>query len=407
MGRKILLDLGPLCRALGRQRSRFILIALEIALTLAIATNCVNLLMDLRRVMLRPSGLDEANQISVAVRPFSEDLRDEAAGRQSRLLDLERLRQIPGVKAAIILNSIPLSGGGSSTGRRPAGTEITPVQAPYFDVTSQAVQAFGVEISAGRDFVPEDFLAEGGTKNILISESLGRKLFPEGNIVGQKIQSRVGSDVQTIVGVISTMSSSWPDSDLYGDAMLVPTQDPGYREFSNFLVRTEPGRRDEVAALVDRALLERHQGRLVEVQTMAEVRGDTFRNSVGLIRLLSAVVILLVLVTALGIAGLTSFSVTQRIKQIGTRRALGATRLDILRYFLVENWIVTTAGLIVGVAASLGLNSALLSWADAPRLSFALIAGGMLLLWMVGLGAAFAPARRAMMLPPVIATRSV
>lgn len=406
MGRKLLLDLGPLCRALGRQRSRFILIALEIALTLAIATNCINLLIDLRNVMLRPSGMDEENQISVGVRPFSEDLRDEAAGRQSRLLDLERLRQIPGVKAAAMINAVPLSGGGSSTGRRPAGSEITPIQAPYFEVTNQAVQAFGVELSAGRDFVPEDFLIENN-KNILISESLGRKLFPEGNLVGQKIQSRVGDEVQTIVGVVATMSSAWPDSSLYGDAIMVPTVDVGYREYSRFLVRTEPGRRDEVAALIDRALLERHQGRLVEVQTMAEVRGDTFRNSVGLIRLLSGVVILLVLVTALGIAGLTSFSVTQRIKQIGTRRALGATRLDILRYFLVENWIVTTAGLVVGVAASLGLNSALLNWADAPRLSFALIAGGMVMLWMVGLGAAFAPARRAMMLPPVIATRSV
>ncbi len=301
---------------------------------------------------------------------------------------------------------MPLSGGGSSTGRRPEGSETTPVQAPYFNVSNQAVQALGVEIIEGRDFEPGDFLAEGN-QNILITEALGRKIFPEGNLVGRKIQSRIGDTVQTIVGVIATMSSAWPDSDIYGDAMLVPTSNPGEREFYRFLIRSEPGRRDEVATLADRALLERHEGRLIEVETMPHVRGDTFRSSVGLIRLLSVVVVLLVLVTALGIAGLTSFSVTQRIKQIGTRRALGATRIDILRYFLVENWIVTTTGLIVGIAASLALNSALLSWADAPKMSPVLIAGGMLLLWLVGLGAAFAPARRAMLLPPVIATRSV
>lgn len=406
MGRKILLDLGPLCRALGRQRSRFVLIALEIALTLAIVTNCVNLLLDLREVMMRPSGLDEVNQIAVAVRPFAADLHDEEASRQARRLDLERLRQIPGVKSAVGISSMPLSGGGSSTGRRPEGSEVTPLQAPYFNITEQAVQALGVEIASGRDFTPEDFVPTE-TPNILISDSLARKLFPDGDAVGKKISSRIGDTTQTIVGVLTRMSSAWPDSTIYGDAMLVPDPDPGSREFYRFLIRAEPGRRDEVAALVDRALLERHEGRLIEVQTMSEVRGDTFRNSVGLIRLLSAVVVMLVLVTALGIAGLTSFSVTQRIKQIGTRRALGASRMDILRYFLVENWIVTTAGLLVGIAASLGLNSALLSWADAPRLSFALIAGGMVLLWAIGLGAAFAPARRAMMLPPVIATRSV
>lgn len=406
MGRKILLDLGPLCRALGRQRSRFILIALEIALTLAIATNCVNLLLDLRRVMLRPSGMDEANQISVAVRPFSDDLRDDEAGRQARRLDLERLRQIPGVKAVVAISSMPLSGGGSSSGRRAAGSEINNIQAPYFLVSDQAVAALGVELVEGRELEPDDFLAEKN-ENILVTESFGRKLFPEGSLVGKKIENRTADVTQTIVGVIATLSNAWPDSSFYGDAMLVPSKDPGFREFYRFLVRSEPGRRDEVAALVDRALLERHQGRLIEVETMAEVRGDTFRDSVGLIRLLSGVVVLLVLVTALGIAGLTSFSVTQRTKQIGTRRALGASRLDILRYFLVENWIVTTAGLVVGIAASLALNSALLSWADAPKLSYALIGGGMLLLWLIGLGAAFAPARRAMLLPPVIATRSV
>jgi len=404
MGRKILLDLGPLCRALARQRSRFFLIALEIALTLAIATNCVNLLMDLRRVTLRSSGLDEANQISVVVRPFTEDLLDEEGARQARRLDLERLRQIPGVKAATPLNAIPLSGGGSSSSRRPFGTETTPLMTPYFEVDHQAVQALGVELIAGRDFVDDDFLAKEN-QNVILTESLAKKFFPDGAI-GQKIQNRIGSETQTIVGIVAQMSNAWPDSDFYGDVMLVPSV-PDTRDHSFFLVRTEPGRRDEVAALIDRALLGRHEGRLVDVETMAQVRGNTFRDSEGLIRLLSAVVVLLVLVTALGIAGLTSFSVTQRIKQIGTRRALGASKLDILRYFLVENWIVTTAGLILGIGASLGLNSALLSWADAPRLSAELIGGGMLLLWLVGLGAAFAPARRAMLLPPVIASRSV
>jgi len=406
MGRKILLDLGPLCRALGRQRSRFFLIALEIALTLAIVTNCVNLLMDLREVMLRPSGLDEQNQISVAVRPFSEDLRDEQASRQARRLDLERLRQIPGVKAVATISAMPLSGGGSSTGRRPEGSEIQPVLAPYFEVSDQAVQALGVELVRGRDFVPEDF-GEPEVQPVLMTESLAKVLFPDGDALGKKIESRQGDGRQIIVGILSRMTNAWPDSTFYERAMLLPVPHPGDVEFYRFLIRTEPGRRDEVAALVDRALLERHEGRLIEVATMAEVRGDTFRDSVGLIRLLSAVVVMLVLVTALGIAGLTSFSVTQRIKQIGTRRALGASRMDILRYFLVENWIVTTAGLVIGIAASFGLNSALLNWADAPRLSFALIAGGMILLWAIGLGAAFAPARRAMMLPPVIATRSV
>jgi putative ABC transport system permease protein len=100
-------------------------------------------------------------------------------------------------------------------------------------------------------------------------------------------------------------------------------------------------------------------------------------------------------------------SVAERTKQIGTRRALGATRGDILRHFLAENWIATTAGLILGVAGAYGLNLFLLSRVSDVKLPWQLVAAGMLLLWINGLVSTIPPALRATMVPPSTATRSV
>jgi putative ABC transport system permease protein len=122
---------------------------------------------------------------------------------------------------------------------------------------------------------------------------------------------------------------------------------------------------------------------------------------------MTGLIIALVVITALGIVGVTAMSVAERTKQIGTRRALGATRGDILRYFLAENWIATTAGLVLGVLGAYGLNLFLLSRVSDVKLPWQLVAAGMLLLWTNGLLSTIPPALRASLVPPSTATRSV
>ncbi|PYQ51517.1 MAG: cell division protein FtsX, partial [Acidobacteria bacterium] len=117
--------------------------------------------------------------------------------------------------------------------------------------------------------------------------------------------------------------------------------------------------------------------------------------------------VLLVLVTSLGIVGLTSFSVAERTRQIGTRRALGARKADILRQFLLENWLITTMGLTLGVGLAYGLNIGLVNVASGAKLSGALLVSGVVLLWAAGLLATLAPALRAARISPAIATRNV
>lgn len=406
------MELGPIFRALMHSKARFWLITLEVALTLAITVNCVNVMLDLRAELAEPSGMDEEHLIVVYTEPFAPQFKQEGFVDATREEDLARLRAFPGVRDAVAMHQIPLSTAGSATGRKPLGSELEPTNAPYFVVSDGAVSTLGVELAAGRDFEAGDFDLEEDEngdvlhRNILVTQELADALFPQGEALGQVIQSNAGESTNTIVGILRTMHNSWPQGDVKGRVMLLPGE-PGNDRQMRYLVRAEPGAVESVFAGLEPLLLEGSSGRIVTLRTLSEVKRESFAPSIALMKMLSTVIVLLLLVTSLGIVGLTSFSVTQRTRQIGTRRALGATKGAIVRYFLVENWLITGIGLILGVLLTFGLNVLLVHAAGAPKLDGALVAGGMLLLWGTGLLAALAPALEATAVAPEVATRTV
>lgn len=174
-----------------------------------------------------------------------------------------------------------------------------------------------------------------------------------------------------------------------------------------YLVRTEPAAFDEVFAALDKTLISEQADRLVTVRTLLEIKGGGFTLNQFIVRVLSAIVFLLLFVTVLEIFGMTSFSVAQRTKQVGTRRALGAARGDILRYFLVENTPITMIGLALGVIGAYGLNILLVNNLDGTPLGAGMVAVGFALLLLLGLAAAAVPAARASHLSPALAARTV
>lgn len=411
-----MLQIGPIFRALMHSKSRFWLITLEVALTLAIVVNCINMMLDIRYDYIRPSGYDEENLIVVYTEPFSVEFKEEEFVDQIRLEDLTRLRAVPGVIAATGIHQIPLSGSGSGTGRKPLGAEMDTLSAPYFVVTEGAIDTFGVELIAGRDFQPGDWdydeeAYEAGEpeRGVILSKALADALFPDGDALGKLIQSSTGERVNPVIGVVAEMENSWPGAKrVAGRVMLFPGKPGGSGVMGmRYMVRTEPGAVESVYADLEGVIREINPDRVVTIRTLVEVKTDNFQAQLAVTKLLTAVIVLLILVTALGIVGLTSFSVTQRIRQIGTRRALGASKADIIRYFLVENWMITGFGLLFGLVLTYGLNYALVSFADGAKLDLKLLIAGVLLLWITGILAALVPAIRATSVSPEIATRTV
>ena len=407
------MHIGPIFRSLMHNKSRFWLITLEIALTLAIVVNCVNLLVDMRREISEPSGIDDDNLLAIYAQPFGNGYQEKDFRREIQMEDLRRLRALPGVVDAVAINQNPLSGSGSATARKPRDSELETLTLPYFVVSDGALETLDVELVAGRDFAPSEFdfdqeAYERGeySKPVILTQEAADDLFPDGNAVGQVIQSREGDLFNTVVGVIDHLVCSWPTWEHAKRTILLPGR-PGDNRDLKYMVRAEPGALDQVFGAVAEAIETVDRDRVIRVETLQETKLEYFETSLATMKMLTAVIALLIVVTSLGIIGLTSFWVTERTRQIGTRRALGATKADIVRHFLIENWIITGMGLIIGLAFTYGLNYGLAQFAEAPKVEIVLIATGALGLWLTGVVAALAPALRATSVAPEIATRTV
>ena len=143
------------------------------------------------------------------------------------------------------------------------------------------------------------------------------------------------------------------------------------------------------------------------VNSFADIRSHAYRADRGMAILMSMICVILLAVTGAGIVGLTSFWVGQRHKQIGVRRALGATRANILHYFQIENLLIAGVGVVLGIVLAIGLNLWLMRHYEMTHIPVWYVLTGVLTLLALGQAAVFAPARRASKVSPVEATRSV
>jgi putative ABC transport system permease protein len=407
------MEFGPIFRAMTRNRARFLLIVAEVALTLAIVANCVTLILKARAAMTRPSGFDEANLIRVQSTPFADDLRDPNALAQLTKADAEALRAIPGVKAASNTVFFPFMGGGMSFGAHPAGQPDREVAAQFYDADPAILDTLGVHILEGRNLTQAEFESNAPETDIahvhggvLLSKAFADQLYPDGGALGKDLELPEGQGRTTIVGIFDPFFNPFGGTiDERVAFYPIPSGNP--TRGANFLVRTEPGQADAVAGQIEAALLKVNDGRNLRVRTIAEQRLRFHDQDRLLVASLDGVMILLVFVTVLGIVGITSFSVTERRRQIGTRRALGARPRDIVRYFLLENWIVTTLGIALGLGLAYALNYGLVTWVAGSRLDWRVLLPGMAALWVLGLLAALGPALKGAKVPPAIATRNV
>ena len=401
------MPIGPIIRAMSQNKTRFILIILEIAITLAIVTNCVNLILNERRTMQQKSGFDDANLLWLRSRTFAPEFRESSFRNNVIEADLRAIQGIPGVKAAVNTGFLPWQGGGSSFSVKPIGKKDTVTSQVYF-VTQGIFDTLGTPVVEGRAFTPQDYEYDENL-NVpptgIISRALAKLMFGDESPIGKTIVDNEDKDPVRIVGVVDKFYNpyGWP---IHEYVVWCPSTSAGPRGFS-YLVRFEPGAMKGGVEEIEKRLIAINSGRAFTSRTVLEVKDSFFAGGRILVTTMTAVIIVLVFVTALGIIGITSLSVAERTRQIGTRRALGATRGQILKHFLTENWIVTTAGLFLGLIATWGLNYFLVTQVTDVKLEWWLVLVGMALLWINGFVATIPPALRASRVSPAIATRSV
>jgi putative ABC transport system permease protein len=405
------MDIGPIWRAMLRNKAGFVLIALQVAVTLTIMVNAVGIIQERTGRIDRPSGLDEENTFAFASVLFTEYERE-----QRKVLideDLDLIRNTPGVLSAVASNSYPLRQGGWSMGLALEPGNQTPesVGSAIYFVDEHGVDTFDLEIIDGENFAPEQITWSSEQDNTwpaygIITEALGAEMWPDetGSYVGKTLYVN-DNDPVNIVGVIDNLQAPWPSWTGLERSMLVPQRRPS--EFVRYIVRTEPGMRDELMPTLEAKLAASNKDRIIrDMTTMDETRKLAYVGDAALIKILSFIVLLLTIITALGIVGLASFNVSRRTRQIGIRRALGATKPAIVRYFMIENSIVSAIGLALGSALAIGLNIVMVNAFSLEPLAWYVIPAGVVALWAVGQLAVAGPARRASNIAPAIATRS-
>jgi putative ABC transport system permease protein len=406
----------PIVSALLRNKTGPALVALQIALALAVTVNAVHVSEQRLEVANRPTGLDTANTFWIATRAYAKDLSFSSMVRS----DLIQLRSMPGVVAATMISDIPLRASASNNGflygARP-GIQSKQNLAFIYLIDEQGVTALGVKLIAGRPFDPATVLPATDEKlsnaffntlppEVIITRAFAKDLFPDGSsALGKTIYGAQDRPFR-IVGVIDTMLGPWPLAPKNEQIVLSPAVTPGPDAY--YLVRSRPGRRDELMRQAEEILSTSQTGRMV---SNAQALDDTAaRNNYGsrhIAMMLTIVVAVVLSVTALGIYGLATFNVATRTKQIGTRRAVGARRFDIIRQFVAENWIITSVGVVLGCLLSLAISAQLAPMIRSPRLPLYYLVGGVLALWILGLVATLRPAHRAAAVSPAIASRTI
>ena len=407
------MDIRPILSTLLRHKTAAALIVLEIAVSCAIICNALFLIGSRLEHMDRASGLAEEEIVRVHITGIGTDDNAAALTRE----DLASLRAIPGVQAASATNQIPY---GNSSWNSSVNLELDQpnqtLNASVYLGEEDLVETFGLRIVEGRDFNPDEYIdwADVDTPGsdtpipaMLVSRATAQRLFPDERAVGKQVYSW-GDNPIRIVGVVDQLirPNEGGGANNHALSIMLPIRTP--YGMGPYVLRTEPGRRAEVIDAALAALDRNNASRIVlDSDTFSDVRDAYYAQDRSMAWLLVAVCIALLVVTALGIVGLASFWVQQRTKQIGVRRALGATRGQVLRYFQTENFLLATVGIVLGMLMAYGINLLLMDIYELPRLPAMYLPVGAVALWLLGQAAVFGPARKAASVPPAVATRSV
>lgn len=406
-------ELPVILRALLRNRSSALLTVFQVALTLAVLVNVFAASDGYRAAIAQPMGIPEPELIAVTNEWFDSEGRAPAEGsdafhRDRILRDIELLKQIPGVREVSVTNGFPLSDAVPVRAVRLDRDSETALSGTFYIGDSSYLRTLGLELVGGRDFSEAEIqwsadpnLSEGAPV-VVVAQALADKLFPEGNALNQQIT--VGDRLLTIVGIVKRLPGLHPLWSNVELSMVVP----GARAqpLSRYLIRVDPAQLDDVALSAEQKLYESNPESMITVEGMTEIKTRTLSMAMSTVTVLSAVCVLLLLVTALGCYGQTTFTVTKRTREIGVRRAIGSSKTQVVVNFLIENWLMTSAGIAVGILLTYILNIVLVQGLGSSKVDFSMIAPGIAFLWALGLLAALLPALRASQVPPALATRS-
>ena len=403
------MSLSPVIASLTRHKLTALLLIVQVSLTCAIVCNVTFMIVNRTSQLRQVSGVAEDELVMID----STDLDENALPLVRHNADIAALSSIAGVKSAAAVDALPFNGNDWSNGISLVPNVTAKITATAYNGTPGELAALGLHLIEGRDFQSNEYIPVdtahdwAGIDHVpatIVTRALADQLFPGQDPLGKTIYP--GNGPVRIVGVVDHLARPHSHDGAQNDyATLFPLLPD--RNDVTYVLRTPSQDRDRVLKEAANVLNRLDDNRILRhPQTFSQLRADYFHRGRTMISLLVAAAGGLLLVTALGIAGLASFWVQQRRRSIGIRRAVGATRHDILRYFQNENFLIVSAGVVLGSLLAYALNLALMEHYEQPHLPPLYLGIGALSLWLLGQLAVLGPALRAAAVPPVVATRA-
>ena len=405
-----MLHIKPIISSLLRSKSGPILLFVQMVLSVAIIANASFIINERLQLMNRDSGIDETQVITFRVNNFDDSVDPIVQNKR----DQQLIRDLPNVIGVTSTNMFPLSGGGWSTGLvdkpdpNAEGVKRTPQSAQYM-AGPDFVKTLGLKIIEGRNFYPEEILDDRKSTSVkvLVTKSIADAFWEGESAVGQVLYHGSEDPIE-VIGVVEKLQGAWVHSDILDNSFLFNQDYGSMNQNSMYMVRANAADIPELKQQIKDVLLAENPDRVFpHFETVRELKDMSYQNDALMVTILTIVIVLLLLVSALGLSGMVMFNVQRRTKQIGTRRALGARKIDIINQFLVENYIICFAAGVLGGLLAMQLGRQLMKHYDLPMLDISYTFATVLGLFIVTTVAVLLPARKAATISPATATRSV
>jgi len=390
----------------SRDRSRSLLIISQIALSVTLLIGAGLLLKSFLHLLKVNPGFNPNNILTVDIK--LPQTKYQYPPPRSRFYEqvLQRIKALPGVVSAGMIEYIPLTGDDNGSGFQIDGQPPPPPEkmniAQHQTASTDYFQAMRIQLVQGRFFTErDDWFA---SRVMLINESMARRYWPNENPLGKRIIPSTQQVPHEIVGIVKDVKHFGLNAET--PAQMYSHYSQNIMRDMTLVIRTTNDPIGLIDAVRREVLAVDGKQGLANVQTMVDRLSNSVAKPRYLAMLFALFSILALILVAIGIYGVVSFSVTQRTQEIGIRMALGATSGDVLKLVLGQAIILTLIGMVTGLGLAMALTRLMskLLYGVNP-MDPTMILGASLLLIAVSLLASYIPARRAIMINPVSALR--
>ncbi|RJE77685.1 hypothetical protein BGP78_01425 [Pseudoalteromonas sp. MSK9-3] len=397
-------DFLPIIKTFKKKKTTPILLAFQIAVTFMVLVNAIYMIHERNELIASPVGVDIHNTLVVIT-----NLSDEQGDLANQLEDdLIALKNIYGVVNAAPMTALPLEGWGAFLEFRFDPDEEYVAFGGYFGSNEDVIDALGLKLIAGESFSASDIQTtelNGLHKSakILITKALAKKISPDDwrAILGKSIYYY--KEPHEVIGVIEQLQNAWSSWSAVEYTVISSVRETNQSQ--RYIIRIEPGQLENVMKAIPDALLTHAFKRIETIEPLSEVKKRSYQEDVATNQLLTSVCIGLTIITLIGILGQAKFTINRRIKQIGTRRALGASKSQVVGYFMLENAIISTIGVVIGILAAIILNNQFVELLSITPVPVNFLLFGAIAIILLGQLAVAYPVSQAAKVSPAITTK--